>query len=132
MKIIVDTNLLVRIVSGDDDRQAQIALDVLDSAEIVALPAVVLCELAWVLRRLYRLKPDEIARAIRAMISRENVALNWPAAEAGLKMLDSGGDYADGVIAFEGRRLGGEVFVSFDREAVRLLEATSQLTKLLQ
>ena len=36
-------------------------------------------------------------------------------------MLAAGGDFADGVIAFDGRRLGGEVFASFDRKAVELI-----------
>ncbi len=33
--------------------------------------------------------------------------------------VDAGGDFADGVIAYEGRWLGGETFVSFDRKAAR-------------
>jgi len=37
-------------------------------------------------------------------------------------MLDAGGDFADGVIAHEGAWLGG-TFVSFDRQAVTLLQA---------
>ena len=43
--------------------------------------------------------------------------------EAGLAMLDAGGDFADGVIAYEGRWLGAETFVSFDRKAVEMLAA---------
>ncbi|WP_347405175.1 hypothetical protein [Mesorhizobium sp. WSM4884] len=35
---------------------------------------------------------------------------------------DAGGDFADGVIAFDGQWLGGETFVSFDRKAVKLVE----------
>ena len=42
--------------------------------------------------------------------------------EAGLEILEAGGDFADGVIAYEGRWLGGEAFVSFDAKAVNLLE----------
>ena len=41
--------------------------------------------------------------------------------EAGLAMLDAGGDFADGVIAYEGRWLGAETFVSFDKKAVEML-----------
>jgi hypothetical protein len=44
------------------------------------------------------------------------------ACDAGLAILEAGGDFADGVIAFDGRRLGGAVFVSFDRRAVALIE----------
>lgn len=41
-------------------------------------------------------------------------------------MLDRGGDFADGVIAFEGRWLGGETFVSFDRNAVERVLSQGQ------
>ncbi|WP_020175772.1 hypothetical protein [Methyloferula stellata] len=34
----------------------------------------------------------------------------------------SGGIFADGVIAYEGRWLGAEAFVSFDKKAVKLIE----------
>jgi predicted nucleic-acid-binding protein len=54
-----------------------------------------------------------------------------PAVEAGLAMLDAGGDFADGVIAFTGRQLGGNVFASFDRQAVELVSATGGETHLL-
>jgi predicted nucleic-acid-binding protein len=37
-----------------------------------------------------------------------------------LDQLEAGGDFADGVIAYAGRWLGGDEFVSFDRAAVRL------------
>ena len=46
-------------------------------------------------------------------------------------MLEAGGDFADGVIAFDGRRLGGSVFTSFDRQAVELLAAMGAEAQLL-
>ncbi len=54
-----------------------------------------------------------------------------PAAEAGLSMLTSGGDFADGVIAYEGSWLGADVFVSFDKKAVKLIEAQGGSARLL-
>jgi len=45
--------------------------------------------------------------------------------------LDAGGDFADGAIAYEGRWLGGDIFVSFDRKAVRLMEAQGDSAQLL-
>jgi predicted nucleic-acid-binding protein len=59
------------------------------------------------------------------------VAVNRAAAEAGLAALDAGGDFADGVIAFEGNRLGGDAFVSFDKQAVRHLKGAGQDVRLL-
>ena len=44
-----------------------------------------------------------------------------PAIDAGLAVLDGGGDFADGVIAYEGKWLGAETFVSFDKRAVERL-----------
>ena len=38
--------------------------------------------------------------------------------EAGLRVLDAGGDFADGVIAAAGAGMGAETFVSFDCRAV--------------
>ncbi len=44
--------------------------------------------------------------------------------------LDAGGDFADGVIAHEGRWLGAETFVSFDRKAVELMRSRGQPARL--
>ena len=57
--------------------------------------------------------------------------MNRPAVEAGLALLEAGGDFADGVIAYEGNWLGAEVFVSFDKKAVELLQAQGQSSRLL-
>ncbi len=46
-------------------------------------------------------------------------------------MLNADGDFADGVIAFEGQWLGGEIFVSFDKKAVALLTASGHAAHLL-
>jgi predicted nucleic-acid-binding protein len=60
-----------------------------------------------------------------------NVAVNRPAVEAGLAVLDVGGDFADGVIAYEGRWPGAEIFISFDTPAVKLIDAQGQSARLL-
>ena len=46
-------------------------------------------------------------------------------------MLDAGGDFADGVIAYEGRWLGAEMFVSFDKKAVEMLMGQGVSARLL-
>jgi len=67
--------------------------------------------------------PAEIAAALRALTGTAKVVVDRPAVEAGITLLEAGGDFADGVIAFEGRRLGAESFVTFDRRAADLLAA---------
>jgi predicted nucleic-acid-binding protein len=131
MKVAVDTNVLVRAVVQDDPAQARLAAKVLIDAELIAVALPCLCELVWVLRRVYSCAPHDIAGAVRALLAVANVQVNRPAVEAGLLMLEAGGDFADGVIAYEGKWLGGETFVSFDKQAVALLAAQGQSARLL-
>src|SRR5436190_18196735 len=131
VRITADTNVLVRAVIGDDPHQARIAAEALVGAEIVAVPLPALCEFVWVLLRRYARNTAEVAASIRALADSTNVRLDRPAVEAGLAVLEAGGDFADGVIAFEGRRLGGSMFASFDRRAVELIAATGAETHLL-
>ena len=131
MKLAVDTNVLVRAVMRDHPAQSTAAAKLLTDAELIAIALPCLCEFVWVLLRTYKLTSDDAAAAIRALMATRNVELNRPAVEAGLATLDAGGDFADGVIAFEGRWLGGETFVSFDKKAVALLKAQGLPRRLL-
>lgn len=131
MRIAVDTNVLVRAVVRDDSEQYEAATGIMGRAETVAIAVPCLCELVWVLRSVYRFQRDGIGSAIRILIAADNVETNHPAVEAGLAMLDAGGDFADGVIAYEGRWLGGETFVSFDAKAVAMLKARGEAARAL-
>jgi predicted nucleic-acid-binding protein len=131
MKITADTNVLVRAITGDDKRQSKLAQAELAKADMVALALPALCELVWVLSQGYRIPSSKIAEAIRRLMNSENVAINRPAAEAGLAMLDAGGDFADGIIAYEGSWLGADTFISFDKKAVKLMEAGGDSARLL-
>jgi predicted nucleic-acid-binding protein len=131
MKITADTNVLVRAVTGDDPRQSKAAQTALKKADVVALAMPALCELVWVLSQGYKIPTRDIAEAIRRLMNGANVVVNRPAAEAGLALLDAGGDFADGVIAYEGNWLGADAFVSFDKKAVKLIEAQGGSARLL-
>lgn len=131
MRVTADTNVLLRSYVADDARQASAAVEMLTRADIVAVSLQSLCEFAWVLARQYQVARGDISAAIRALLDTENVVVNRPAVDAGLAVLDSGGDFADGVIAYEGNWLGGETFVSFDKRAVKLLSARGHSTRLL-
>jgi predicted nucleic-acid-binding protein len=131
MRITADTNVLLRAVLDDDPAQQRAAVEALEQAELVAVSLQSLCEFAWVLERRYGVARIDIAAAIRVVLATRNVALNRPAAEAGLGLLETGGDFADGVIAYDGHWLGGDTFVSFDKKAVKLLAARGQAARLL-
>lgn len=130
MNITVDTNILVRSLVRDDPKQAAAADRVLKSATVIAVTLPCLCELVWVLLKVYSLSRTDVAAAMRALLAIGNVEADRPAAEAGLAVLEAGGDFADGVIAYDGSRLGGQTFVSFDRQAVKLLQAAGVAARL--
>ncbi len=131
MKIALDTNVLVRIAVLDDPAQARVAATAIREADLLAIPLPVLCEFVWVLGRGYRKSPSEIAGAIRRLLNSRKVALNRPAVDAGLAVLEAGGDFADGVAAYEGQWLGGSQFVTFDQKAATLLPIHGYPTRLL-
>jgi len=131
VRITADTTVLVRAAVRDDPLQARVAADMLARAELIGVPLPVLCEFVWVLLRRYGRSAGDIAGSIRDLADSTNVRLDRPAVDAGLAILEAGGDFADGVIAFEGRRLGGPVFASFDGRAVELIAATGAETHLL-
>jgi predicted nucleic-acid-binding protein len=131
MKIAADTNVLLRAAVRDDPQQAASAAQVLRTVELVAVPVAALCEFAWVMRSMYKRPAPEVARSIRSLVTSPNVVTHLPAVEAGLAVLDQGGDFADGAIAFEGYWLGADEFVSFDKQAVSLLRSQGMRARLL-
>jgi predicted nucleic-acid-binding protein len=84
----------------------------------------------WVLDRGYKTARSDIASVISHVLEMHNI-VNRPAVEAGLRVLKAGGDFADGVIAYDGNWLGGETFVSFDKRAVSLVSQQGHQARLL-
>ena len=130
MKITVDTNVLVRAAVQDDESQSPLAATVLQQAELIAISLPVLCEFVWVLKRGYKKPVADIASAIHQLMNTVNVVMNEPAVEAGLQVLNAGGDFADGVIAYEGEFLGADRLVSFDKKAVSVLQSLGRKAEL--
>jgi predicted nucleic-acid-binding protein len=131
MKISVDTNVLARAVLQDDPQQGQSASKLLKEASLIAISLPCLCELVWILRRGAKLSKEDVAVTIRDLLEAGNVVMNRPAVEAGLAILEAGGDFADGIMAYEGNWLGGETFFSFDKQAVELLAQQGQAVELV-
>lgn len=132
MKVTLDTNVLVRLATQDDAEQAALALNVLKKASLMAVPTTALCEMVWVLLRGYRYTPAQVSHAVRTLLQVNQVVCNTPAVLAGLALLESGGDFADGVIAFEGELLGGQEFITFDHMAAKLLKNQKRKVRLLK
>jgi predicted nucleic-acid-binding protein len=132
MRLAADTNVLVRLFVDDDPLQTEIAVEALSSAEIIAVSIQAFCELVWVLGSSYETPRGDIAHAIRQLLDTSNVVANRPAVEAGLAALEAGGDFADGVIAYDGSWLGASTFLTFDKKAARILASQGIGVKLLE
>ena len=131
VKITADTNVLIRAVVQDDPHQGRQATKALRDADLIAVPVPVLCEFVWVLRRGYKTPVSDVSDAIHRLMKTAKVVMNRPAVEAGLTVLDAGGDFADGVIVHEGDWLGTKEFVSFDSKAVSVLQSQGTTSRLL-
>jgi len=123
LRIALDTNVLVRYLTWDDGIQSPLAAAAIEGAEIVVVTPIVLCETVWVLERAYKLKYAEIARVLRNFVASETIEVDRLAAEAGLRNLKRGGDFADGVILLEADRNKVDQLVTFDRSFAELAES---------
>ena len=91
----VDTNVLVRLLIGDDVAQAKRAA-ALFKKESIFIPKTVLLETEWVLRRLYRLARATVVSSLRKLGGLGNVEFEQPLVVAqALQWCEDGLDFAD-------------------------------------
>jgi predicted nucleic acid-binding protein len=65
----VDTNILVRHLTGDPPDQAERATAFLAGADELLLPDLVVAEVVYVLESFYEVPTDEVARLVRSVIA---------------------------------------------------------------
>lgn len=126
MKAVIDTNVLLRfLVKSEADKiQNEAVATLFNEADEIIIPTHVFCELVWVLTSLYKLTTEKIQSVIETLLNSDpKLNIKEDEVEAGIEMLQRGGDFADGVNAYTGRAMtrGKTVFVSFDKKAIRLL-----------
>jgi predicted nucleic acid-binding protein len=113
----LDTNVVVRLIVGDDPKQAR-AAEKLVAAEPCTVAVSVLMECEWVLRGSYKLAPAVIAASFRDLLALQNIdALDPVLAQRAMQGYEAGLDFADALHAAQ--RRDGERFVTFDRRLVR-------------
>ena len=113
----VDTNVIVRYLTGDDHKQAALARAVIGQ-EPVFVPRSVLLETEWVLRGVYDLPAGRVMPALRALAGLPGVCIEDAALVA--KAMDwtaSGMDFADALHL--AAAAGCDSFVTFDRRFAR-------------
>jgi predicted nucleic-acid-binding protein len=113
----VDTNILVRLLTGDRPKQA-VAARSLFAAGPVWIAKTVLLETGWVLGSLYGFDESAVRDALRRLLGLANVHVEDEAAvAAALALLEQGIELADALHLSS--RPPGASFVSLDRQLVR-------------
>lgn len=113
----VDTNLLVRFVLQDDERQANIAREIL--AEHCFAPATVFLELAWVVQSRGGADRKATARTLHTLLELPTLAVEradqvrWA-----IDRFVEGADLADMLHLIASAQT--DAFVTFDRSLARL------------
>lgn len=113
----LDTNVVVRLIMGDDLRQANAAEKLVASEPCTVAPSV-LMECEWVLRAAYGLTSAVIAAAMHDLLQLENItATDQALVERVLQGYATGLDFADTLHAAQASE--GESFATFDRQFVK-------------
>ena len=114
----VDTNVVVRYLTGDHPEQAARARAAIDGGPVFASTTVML-ESEWVLRSVYGFGGTEVAAALRSFSGLPNVSVESPVllAEA-LDRAQMGMDFADALHLGAAARC--EVMLTFDRRFIEM------------
>jgi len=113
----IDTNVLVRLLTGDDPKQAAAAKS-LFAAATVWIGKTVLLETEWVLRSVYGFEEAAIREAFAKLLGLGNVHVeDETAVTAALEFMGHGLAFADALHLSS--RPAGATFVSFDQVFIR-------------
>jgi predicted nucleic-acid-binding protein len=115
--IAADTNVIIRLLTGDEPRQAEQARRLFET-ETIFLPKTVLLEAEWVLRRLYGFDPLLVTKALDGLISLPNVRCEDEAAvRQALDWMRDGMDFANALHLASSRTVSR--FATFDLRMIK-------------
>src|SRR5947209_529061 len=117
----VDTNVIVRLITHDDEKQLAVAEAFMATA--VWVSDVVLAETIWVLETAYKFEPGRIAVALDIFLKHENVTLqdaDVVAAALDLYRGNSKVGFTDCLVLEIARKAGHLPFGTFDRNLSKL------------
>jgi predicted nucleic acid-binding protein len=123
--LAIDTNVIVRYLTGDHPRQSAKARALIDGDDVFVCTTVFL-ETEWVLRSVYGHAPARLASALAAFAGLARVKLEDPALIAkALSWMEKGMDFADALHLVKAE--GCEAFLSFDRSFAKVANTLSEL-----
>ena len=119
----IDTNVLVRYLTGDEPEQAARARTAVDAGDVFVATTVLL-ESEWVLRSVYGFTGQEVAAALRAFSGLPGVSVENPTLLIdALDLAAKGMDFADALHL--GAAAHCETLLTFDRRLIETAKNTS-------
>jgi predicted nucleic-acid-binding protein len=124
--ISLDTNILVRLLTNDEPKQAEKARKALDLAlrenQRIWVSTIVMCELVWVLRSLYAYDKTQTTLAVNALLAFSGLELQNAALikKALVLYATHTSDFADILLGLIGEREGADYTLTFDKKAAKL------------
>ena len=121
----VDTNVLVRLLTGDDnaqtDRVHRFLTQSRAAAETVYVSSLVLCETVWVLRSIFKKTRQDILHAVERLLDLDIFEIeDSDAVRRALQFSRTEpGDFTDHLIGQLNRERGCRFTVTFDRDLRR-------------
>ena len=119
VKVIgIDTNILVRIITRDDEKQSQIALDyVSNSSTLFVINHIVISELVWVLESAYKYDKKQIIKALECILKvKQFLILEKNSVRSALKLYaETTIDFSDALIGYVNKEEGCEFTITFDK-----------------
>lgn len=122
MSAFLDTNVLVRHLTGDPPAQAAKATHALQTSEGLLLADLILAELAYVLESFYETPRRQVAETLRAVLAYPSVRIVDPALlQRAVEVYEVHRlDFADAYLVASAERSGVEQILSFDRAIDRV------------
>lgn len=116
MTAFLDTNILVRHLTGDPPEQARRATRYLAEADTLLVPDLILAEVAYVLESYYEAPRDQVAEALRAILAFRAIrVVDDPLLLRAVELYEVHSlDYADAYLVASAERTGVGVVASFD------------------
>ena len=120
----LDTNVLVRYIMQDDDKQSALATRLVESLSVESpgfVPLVSVVELAWVLSSAYALDRGQVVQAFESLLRTKEIAVEraeivWKALRV---FQGANADFADCLIERSAAVAGCDRTMTFDRAAAR-------------
>ena len=113
----LDTNVLIRYLTKDDERQWEQARKIIESGQQCLVTNIVLCEMVWVLKgEVYKYSKQEIIETLKAMLSCPTFEFENRSAfyQAVQRTKQGKADFSDYLIGAMARQAGSSYTVTFD------------------